>query len=101
MGDPERQCIGCGRRAPQSDLVRMCVEPDGDTKRVVVCEGRERTGRGAYLCRKNACLERALMRRALERAFRTSVEVDRDALHNAIQGSKNAVGSGESRRKSG
>ncbi len=83
MGAPERQCIGCGMRGQQSDLVRLTVVAEGESLRVVAA-GSRHAGRGAYLCRRQACLERALMRKAFQRAFRTSVEVDRDSLDKAI-----------------
>ncbi len=36
--EPERQCIGCGRRGPQSGFVRLTLEPGSDPKRVVVAD---------------------------------------------------------------
>lgn len=94
MGGPERQCIGCGRRAPQNELVRLCVAERGETKRVEVSRGRKRQGRGAYLCGREVCLERALMRRAFQRAFRISVEVDKDELARATEDSRNGPAGG-------
>jgi predicted RNA-binding protein YlxR (DUF448 family) len=93
VGDPERQCIGCGRRGPQGDFVRLRVAEDGGTKTVVVADGKRHTGRGAYLCRRQACLERALSRKAFQRAFRTSVEVDRDRLEAAVMSNEGPGGS--------
>jgi predicted RNA-binding protein YlxR (DUF448 family) len=84
VGDPERQCIGCGLRGPQSGFVRLTVVDEGGSKRVAVADGRRHSGRGAYLCRRQACMERAMMRKAFQRAFRTSVEVDRDCLGAAV-----------------
>jgi predicted RNA-binding protein YlxR (DUF448 family) len=84
VGDPERQCIGCGRRGPQGGLVRLTVVEKDGVRAVVVVDGWSRTGRGAYLCRKQACLERAVLRKAFQRAFRTSVEVDMDCLGAAV-----------------
>ena len=81
---PERQCIGCGRRGPQGDLVRLCVEERIGSTRMVVA-GRGLKGRGAYLCRKQACLDRALHRRAFQRAFRAAVAVDEDGLREAVR----------------
>jgi hypothetical protein len=84
VGDPERQCIGCGLRGPQSGFVRLVVADMGGAKRVVVADSVRHDGRGAYLCRKQACLERALLRKAFQRAFRTSIEVDKDCLEAAV-----------------
>jgi predicted RNA-binding protein YlxR (DUF448 family) len=85
---PERQCIGCGRRGPQSEFVRLCVEErggsPGSSPAKVVTVGRGQKGRGAYLCRKQGCLDRALHRRAFQRAFRATVQVDEDQIREAV-----------------
>ena len=67
---PVRTCVGCGRKAPQSELLRF-VAPDG-----TLTPGRHRPGRGAYTCRRLACFERAASRRAFARVLRRSVSVD-------------------------
>jgi hypothetical protein len=66
-----RTCAGCGRRAPQRELVRF-VARDG----ILVEAGRGATGRGVYTCRRLSCFERAAARRAFARTLRTSVRVD-------------------------
>ena len=85
---PERQCIGCGKRGPQGEFLRLCVEErespsSGGTVKVVTA-GRGLSGRGAYLCRKQACLDRALHRKAFQRAFRATVTVDEDHIREAL-----------------
>jgi predicted RNA-binding protein YlxR (DUF448 family) len=82
--DPERQCIGCGRRRPQGAFLRLAVVGEGSLARVVVVDGSEHMGRGAYLCRRKACVERAISRKAFQRAFRKRVCVDRDEMVAAI-----------------
>ncbi len=67
---PERTCAGCGRKAPQAELVRFAA-PDG-----VLVSGRQEPGRGAYTCRRLACFERAASRRAFSRVLRRNVTVD-------------------------
>ena len=69
-GIPIRSCIGCGRRAPQSELIRFVAE----NSRLV--PGAGRPGRGAYTCRRLACFERAVARRAFNRTLRRTVEID-------------------------
>jgi predicted RNA-binding protein YlxR (DUF448 family) len=81
---PERQCIGCGRRGPQGELVRLGVEERNGSIRTVVA-GRGVKGRGAYLCRKQACLDRALHRRAFQRAFRATLAVDEEQIREAVR----------------
>jgi uncharacterized protein len=68
--EPIRSCIGCGRKAPQSELLRFVAEE----ARLV--PGRGKPGRGAYTCRRLACFERAVARRAFNRTLKRTVQVD-------------------------
>ena len=72
MTDPIRSCIGCGRKAPQSELLRF-VAKDG-----VLVPGRTEPGRGAYTCRRLSCFERAVARRAFNRTLRRNVRVEQE-----------------------
>ena len=65
----ERTCVGCGRKAPQADLVRL-GSVDG---RLTV--GRTVPGRGAYTCRRLVCFERAIASRGFNRVLRRTVLV--------------------------
>lgn len=65
---PIRTCIGCRLRDEQRNLLRL-VRGDGE----IVDGTRPRLpGRGAYLHLRRECLELAIRRRALARAFRGS-----------------------------
>jgi predicted RNA-binding protein YlxR (DUF448 family) len=65
---PVRTCVGCRRRAPKSDLLRV-VSVEG----VLVPDPRgRRPGRGAYLHLDPACVDLAERRRAFSRALRVS-----------------------------
>jgi predicted RNA-binding protein YlxR (DUF448 family) len=68
--EPIRSCIGCGRKAPQSELLRF-VASDG-----ILVSGVGQPGRGAYTCRRLACFERAVERRAFNRTLRRNVRVE-------------------------
>ncbi|TMK68831.1 MAG: YlxR family protein [Actinobacteria bacterium] len=70
MTPPIRSCIGCGRKAPQQELLRFVAE----NGRLV--PGDHRPGRGAYTCRRLSCFERAASRRAFNRTLRQTVEVE-------------------------
>lgn len=69
MSVPERTCAGCGTKRAQSELQRFGAQ-----------EGRlvpgELPGRGVYTCRRLACFERALARRAFNRVLKQTVFVD-------------------------
>jgi predicted RNA-binding protein YlxR (DUF448 family) len=67
---PIRSCAGCGRRAPQAELLRFAAV-DGS-----LTPGRSLSGRGVYTCMRLACFERALARRAFARVLHCTVAVD-------------------------
>ena len=64
---PMRTCVGCGTVRPKKKLIRVVMTPEGE---ILPDKGGRAGGRGAYLCNDPACLERALRRRSLQRAFR-------------------------------
>ncbi len=64
---PVRTCISCRSRRNRSALVRLMLDEKG---RVVRDEDGRGTGRGAYVCRSAACLERLREGNRLARAFR-------------------------------
>ena len=70
MAEPVRRCAGCGRRAPQRELVRFAARA-GE-----LVTGRTVPGRGAYTCADASCFERAVARRGFARALGTAVHVD-------------------------
>ena len=70
MSEPVRSCIGCGRKAPQGELLRF-VAKDGR-----LTAGAEEPGRGAYTCRRLSCFERAVARRAFNRTLRRNVRIE-------------------------
>jgi predicted RNA-binding protein YlxR (DUF448 family) len=67
---PTRTCAGCGRKAPQAELLRF-VARDG-----LLTASSQGPGRGVYTCRRLSCFERAATRRAFNRTLKTSVRVD-------------------------
>jgi len=74
--NPQRTCIGCKTKRPQSSLLRVVVASDGE-----VIFSRVATGRGAWLCNPpEACLELAEKRRGFDRALRRPL--GKDALTN-------------------
>jgi predicted RNA-binding protein YlxR (DUF448 family) len=70
MTEPIRTCAGCGRKAPQAELLRFAAR-DG-----TLTHSPRGPGRGVYTCRRLACFERALERRAFNRTLRQTVQVD-------------------------
>jgi predicted RNA-binding protein YlxR (DUF448 family) len=66
---PTRTCVGCGRKAPQNELLRFREENGA----LVPGAG---PGRSAYTCHRLPCFERALAWRAFSRTLRRTVRVD-------------------------
>jgi len=67
-----RSCVGCGRKAPQGELLRF-VAKEG---RLVA--GAKEPGRGAYTCRRLSCFERAVSRRAFNRTLKRNIRVEQE-----------------------
>jgi predicted RNA-binding protein YlxR (DUF448 family) len=67
---PVRTCVGCGRKAPQSELLRF-VAREG-----MLTPGQREPGRGVYTCRRLACFERAVSQRAFARVLRRQVRIE-------------------------
>ena len=76
---------------PKKELTRVVRTPEGT---VVIDPSGRANGRGAYLCLKTACLDKAVKSRALERALETKVEPEiyealRKDCQNAEAGQEN------------
>ncbi len=71
---PLRTCVGCRRRRPRPELVRLVAEASGA---VILDIPARAPGRGAYLCRDSgmACLRVAQRRRSLSRSLRVGENV--------------------------
>jgi uncharacterized protein len=66
-----RRCAGCGRRAPQRELLRFAAREG------VLVAGRTEPGRGVYTCASLACFEHAAERGSFARVLRRHVVVGR------------------------
>ncbi|MEZ4564078.1 MAG: YlxR family protein [Thermomicrobiales bacterium] len=72
---PQRMCIICRDHDAKRGLHRIVRSPEGVVSHDPT--GR-RNGRGAYLCHKTACWEKALSSGALARAL--NIEIDTETL---------------------
>jgi hypothetical protein len=70
---PQRTCVACRIVRPKRELVRIVRTPEGN---VAVDETGKRNGRGAYLCSRYACWEKALTTGLLNQALRTNLTAD-------------------------
>jgi predicted RNA-binding protein YlxR (DUF448 family) len=68
---PQRTCVGCRTAQAKRKLLRVVRKPDGT---VEIDPSGKLPGRGAYLCQKASCWERALKRRSLDHALKTALD---------------------------
>ena len=73
----ERTCMGCGRKAHKLELLRFVVDEGG---RILFDPAQQATGRGGYLCRREACFNEAVKRRRVSVRFRRDLKIDAPSL---------------------
>ncbi len=66
---PVRKCLGCMQSFPKKELIRVVRTPEGE---VVLDATGKKSGRGAYVCKSEACLKKAIKSGRL----RTNLEAD-------------------------
>ena len=82
-----RMCVACREMKPKKELIRVVRTPEGE---IVADETGRKNGRGAYLCRSEACLAKALKIKALERALEQPLSEEAVAhLRQVITGGGN------------
>ena len=67
---PSRQCVGCRESRTKRELIRVSRTPEGQ---VTLDETGRMNGRGAYLCRRVECLQKARRSRVLERSLKVTI----------------------------
>lgn len=63
---PMRQCTGCREMKPKRELIRVVKSPENEI--TLDFKGKAQ-GRGAYVCRNQECLKKAIKSKALERSL--------------------------------
>ncbi|MBE7043960.1 MAG: YlxR family protein [Ruminococcaceae bacterium] len=66
---PQRMCIACRQKHPKKDLIRIIKTEQGAR----LDEQMNLPGRGAYLCRNDACVLNAHKKKALSKHFKMAV----------------------------
>lgn len=67
---PERQCLGCNGHFPKPTLLRVVRAPDGS---VSLDFTGKKSGRGAYICKNVACLQKAQRSKRLGRSLECEI----------------------------
>ena len=79
---PLRRCAACGTQAPKHELLRVVRQPDGT---VIIDPRGKQSGRGAYVCKKAECWEKAFAKGRLETVLKQPLSKDqRDALRKEV-----------------
>ena len=76
---PQRRCVGCGEHFPKGELVRVLRTPEGE---VTLDLTGKKSGRGAYICKKSACLKKARKSRRIETSLECSIP---DAVYDKME----------------
>ncbi|ERT57194.1 RNase P modulator RnpM [Megasphaera vaginalis (ex Srinivasan et al. 2021)] len=67
---PLRVCAGCQAQKSKKEMTRIVRTPENV---VEIDESGKKAGRGVYVCRDAACLEKAYKEHRLERSLKTNV----------------------------
>lgn len=93
MSNPTRTrtCIATREAQPDTQLLRVVVDPD-DPTRIIADPGRRLPGRGAWITPTLEAFELAETRRAFGRALRVSAKVDASNVREYISGESDLTG---------
>ena len=67
---PMRQCMGCRERLAKRDMIRVVRCTDGN---VQLDFSGKLAGRGAYICPKSDCLQKARKAKSLDRSLESAI----------------------------
>ena len=70
---PQRKCLGCMESFPKKELIRVVRTPEGE---VCIDLKGKMSGRGAYICRNEACLKKAIKSKRIQTNLEVSIPDD-------------------------
>jgi uncharacterized protein len=73
----QRSCLVCRQKTDKRLLTRLIRTPDGA---VIVDSTGKQNGRGAYLCHRQACWDRAIHSSLLNQALKTQITTEEKEL---------------------
>lgn len=77
---PERRCIACNEKVEKKQLLRIVRTPE---KNIEIDLTGKKNGRGAYICKKEECLNKAIKTKRFEKTF--EIEIDAQ-IYDDIRG---------------
>jgi predicted RNA-binding protein YlxR (DUF448 family) len=76
---PQRMCTGCMEMKPKKELIRIVKSNDG---KIFVDLTGKKPGRGAYICRNDECLLKAIKANRLDKNLETKID---DLIYNKLK----------------
>ena len=76
---PQRKCIGCGVSKNKKDLIRVVRSPENEVS--IDLKGKK-SGRGAYICKDEACFKKAVKAKKFERNL--EIEISGELLESLL-----------------
>ena len=70
---PQRKCLGCMETFEKKELIRVVRTPEGE---VCIDLKGKMSGRGAYICRNEACLKKAIKSKRIQTNLEVSIPDD-------------------------
>ena len=67
---PARTCMACNEQKDKNELLRIVKSKDGI---IDVDLTGKKSGRGAYICKNEACLDKIIKSKRLERVFELEI----------------------------
>ncbi len=67
---PMRKCVGCGEMKEKKEMIRVIKAPTGEVSLDVTGKAN---GRGAYVCKSEACLKKAYKNKGLEKSLKSPI----------------------------
>ena len=70
---PMRKCVGCQEMKNKKEMIRIIRTAENE---FMLDATGKRNGRGAYICPRKECFDRAVKSRGLERSFKQAVPAE-------------------------
>ena len=77
---PLRRCMACNEQKEKKDLIRIVRSKEGVLD--IDLTGKK-NGRGAYICKREDCLNKVIKTKRLERVLETKIDED---FYESIRG---------------
>ena len=74
---PQRTCMGCNSKKDKKDLIRIVKNNKNE---ISIDKTGKQDGRGAYICKNDQCLEKAIKTKRLERTL--GIKISKEIYSN-------------------